>query len=491
MTTKLEPQLPPEIEGSNEHSDREQALALRGLMAIGAAYFVLQLVLFPYHRPPGWDESVYLSQVTRGMKAMFFMASRARGITLLVAPLTELGGSVGVVRLFLVAASAVTLTASFWLWIPLVGLAAPVAASVFAFSWLSLLNGSEVMPNFWAATLGLAVAGLVARRLEKGNIRALVAASVVLGAMAVFRPTEAAVVAGAIGAYVLLRKRTSWRVLVPLGFGLIVGWLPWIIEMSSRFGGPVTALREAGTAHFAAASVGRNVLGNLAFTDGRTTTSHLPTAGMLWWGLLIALAVVALARGRTATDRSVAVLCCIGTLALATEYLVFVSAQAPRFLLPAYAFASIPAGIGAVSLLRGRIVARSAGAIVLVLMVPWAIWQGAVGHRVQARETTSNAAYREIGLALRQLAGGRPCSFLSPYGYPEIQFAAECDGAALQRVRGPSDTELAGLLASGTEAFVVLPDPAPPASALGSLTAVRVPGPNKTWFVYQLSGLTG
>ena len=44
-------------------------------------------------RPSGWDEAVYVSQVTPGMEAMFMAAWRARGITLLIAPVTLLGGS--------------------------------------------------------------------------------------------------------------------------------------------------------------------------------------------------------------------------------------------------------------------------------------------------------------------------------------------------------------------------------------------------------------
>src|SRR2546427_752943 len=83
-------------------SAQEQTLARRFLLVVGAGYLLAQLVLFSYHRAPGWDESVYLSQVMPGAQAFFFAPSRARGIMLLIAPAARLGGTVGAVRLSLV-----------------------------------------------------------------------------------------------------------------------------------------------------------------------------------------------------------------------------------------------------------------------------------------------------------------------------------------------------------------------------------------------------
>jgi hypothetical protein len=309
--------------------------------------------------------------------------------------------------------------------------------------------------------------------------------------MALFRPTEAAVVAGAIGAYVALRRRSEWRVLPWLGLGVALGWSPWLIEMSIRFGGPLTALRQAGTSHFAEAPIAQNVLRNLAFTAGSSTATHVPAAGVAWWGMLLAMTVVALAERSSARIRDAALLACFGAAALAAEYLVFVSALAPRFLLPAYACISIPAGIGIVSLLRAPRAARAAGAVVLVLIVPWAAWQATVADRVLTAETSTEVGFRDVGLTMRRLAGGRPCSFLSPHGFPEMQLAAGCDGSVLERTRGPSKSELEDLMGTGKEVFVVLSKPAPPASRLSSIAAVPSSGPGKTWFIYQLSDLTG
>jgi hypothetical protein len=482
-------------DGSDELRARERALAGWLVVAVGLAYLITQLLVIAFSRPPGWDESIYLSQITPGIDAMVFDPWRARGITLLVAPITWLGGSVREVRLFLMVASAVAMMTTFRVWVPLVGLAAPAAAAMFSFSWLALVNGSEVMPNLWAAILGLATVGLIARRTEGGGIRHTVLASVTLCAMALIRPTEAAVLACAIGLWIVLFRRSSWRAIVALGAGLTIGWLPWFVEMSVRFGGPIQALREAATGHFATASVGDNLFIHLAATGGQLKGSHVPRGGVLWWVLLVALALVAMASAPRRAERTLAVLTCLGALALAVEYLGFVSTlTAPRFLLPAYALASMPMGIGLMALLRGRVlpppadvvVAKIVGALVLILIVPWAVWQGIAADRYQDLRMQSTVAFSEVGLVVRDLAGGRPCAFMAPHGWPMIQFAAGCDGARLPRPRGPTKAEFEELESGDTQFFVIVKRVVPPTSPLASLTPTLIQGPRRTWLMYHI-----
>jgi len=469
------------------HSARELRLARGALVGVGVAYLVAQLAIGALHRPPGWDESVYLSQVTPGTRAVFFMASRARGITLLVAPVASLGGSIEAVRVYLTVASTMATVAAFWLWIPLIGMAAPLAAVAFSFSWLSLFGGNDVMPNLWVALLGLAILGLVARCLAGGGARGLVVASCLVGVSALFRPTDATVIAGAVGLYVLLFRRSSWRGLVPLAIGLVVGWLPWVIEMSGRFGGPVRAFRLAGSEHFATPSPGYQLLWNLGYTDARPPGSTVPVAGVLWWAVLVVAGVVAIRRARGTTEGAAAILCAFGAGAVAVEYVVIVSATAARFLLPLYAFAAIPFGIAVVSLLRGGGVARFAGVLGLALVVPWAIWQGAAAHRIEEQTTRAYSSLRSAGLTVRRLADGRPCLFVSPRGYPEIQLASGCVGRALLAPwLGPSRVELQALVDTGNEVFVVLPGRARPRSSIARLRATRASGPKPRWFVYRL-----
>jgi hypothetical protein len=476
-------------EESGGLSDRERTLALSVVIAIGVVYLVVHLLFIPRDWPPGWDESVYLSQVTPSLRGVFFQPWHARGITLIVAPVTELGGSLGAVRLYLMVLSAIAVAATFGLWSSLVGMAAAVAAFVFSFSWLGLLMASQVEPNFWGAILGLAVAGLIARRLEGGRTRDLALASGLLAAMALVRPTEATVLAGAIGVYILFFRRTSWRDLVPLGIGLVLGWLPWVIEMSLRFGGLRAALRAAGKGqHFGIVPVAENVLRHLAYTGGNEDQSVIP--GAIWWGVLGVMAAVAIARGATRSDRTAALLCALAALALAGEYLFFVPALTPRFLLPAYAAASVPFGIGLTSLLREKIVLRVLGALVLVLIIPWTIWQGTVTAQRAPGVNSGSAVPMLAGLTIRGLAAGRPCFVLAQRASPQITYTARCSGAKAGP-EVPSTEELRALASSGREVFLVLVEKAPRDSLLRSVEPVRVPTANGGWYVYQLSRSIG
>jgi hypothetical protein len=468
----------------SEHSARNLTLARWFVVGVGAAYLVTQLTLIHVNRAPGWDESIYLSQVTPAVKAVFFQAARARGTPLLVAPVTLSGGSIEAVRLFLIATSTVVTTAVFLVWTPLIELAAPVAAFAFCFTWVALYNGSEAMPNFWSGILGLGAAGLIARRLEGGRARTAVLAAAALVLMGLFRPLDATVAGAAIAAYVLLFRRDRVRVLIPLAGGLVAGWLPWLLEMSIRFGGPLDAFREAGRAHVASASIAQNVHAHLAYTDGRPANGAIPAAGVAWWVLVAALAVVALLLTRLERERRAAALAAFGLAGGAVEYFAFVSVHSPRFLLPAYAFASILVGLGVVTLLRRPGIGRVAGVLAVALFIPWAVWQGAVGRRYEELKSRSNTAFHADGLAIRRLAGDRSCAFLSPHGYPEIQLASACDGAILSG-GPPTMASIDRARAGYDELFVFLPTRAPRSSPLRSFPVNQVPGPGRSWFVYR------
>lgn len=471
--------------GSTGPPARDQRLAGRALILVGIAYLAAQLGLFTLSRPPRWDEAVYLSQVIPGMEAVFFVASRARGVPLLVAPVTALGGSIGDVRLYLEVLSTIAMTATYRTWVPVVGLAAPLAALVYSFSWLGLVSGSEVMPNHWAAILGLAAAGSIARRFQGDGTRHVVLASAVLATMALVRPTDATILAGVIAIVVLSFRRDLWRILVPLGLGLALGWLPWVVEMAVRFDGPANALRAAAAGrHFASVQVAENLIRHATYVGGKG--SGTPIAGMMWWGLVVTMAIAALALRRRGAARSAILLCALGALAFAVGYIVFVPAL-PRFLLPAYALASVPFATGCVSLLRGGTASRIVGGTVLALMIPWVIWQSIVADD-QERGSGSHVAFR-VGTTIRERANGRPCFFVSPRDYPQVAVASRCEG---ERGSGaPSVAEVEELERRGREIFVILLKRAPRASPLSSLTPVRFIGATRTWFLYHLPTSTG
>jgi hypothetical protein len=470
-------------------SAREQGLARWGIVVVVAGSMVMQLALIQADRPPSWDESIYVSQVTPDMDAMFLRAFRARGITYLIAPVTLAGGSMEHVRLFLMVLSSLAVGAVFAIAIPLIGLAAPIAALLFAPSWFVVFNGSAVLPNLWAAILGLATTALIARRLDGGGTGFVVLAAASLGGLAIVRPTEAVVVFGAIGLCLLLSSRASWRLIPALGLGLLVGSLPWLIETSIRFGGPIRGLEVAHTEHhLGVGDAAANVSAYLAATDGRSSVD-IPIAGVVWWSSLVVLTVLAIARSG-GSRRSIVVLCGAGALVLGAEYLAFVSAVSPRFLLPAYAFVAVPAAVGLLSLLRGRIVGRGTGVLVLLLIGAWIVWQAQVADRVGNEQREELMNFREVGVRLREMAEGRPCAFMSPHGWPTIEFAAGCRGSALPRPRGPSERELARLSTGGRQGFVILRAQPLPRSPLTDIIPVPIEGRSRgrawTWFIYEI-----
>ncbi len=484
VTTTVDREPGEREEGSGGHTSRERAFALGLVIAIGVVYLVVHLLFIPRDWPPGWDESVYLSQVTPGMEGVYFNPWHARGITLIVAPATALGGSTSDVRLYLMVLSAIAIAATFGLWASLVGVAAAIAAFLFSFSWLGLLLASQVEPNYWGAILCLATVGTryeEARRWSDARPGAGVGASGRNGAGPADRRDGARRRGGRI------RPRVQEDVVArprPAGHRSHRGWLPWVIEMSARFGGLGGAFRAAGQGqHFEIVPVADNVLRHLLYTDGNDAGTRIP--GAIWWGLLIVMAAVAIGRGMTKSDRAAARLASLAALALASEYLLFVPALTPRFLLPAYALASVPFGIGLASSLRRRGISRVLGVLVLTLMIPWTIWQGTVTARRAPGVNVGSALSLRVGLLIRRLAEGRPCYVLTQRTYPQITYTARCSGAKAGREL-PSTEELRALAKRGQEVFVVLGKEAPDASLLSSIEPVHVLGTNRGWYVYPL-----
>ena len=477
-------------DGSAGPSPSEQSLARGLLLTVAAGYLAVQLALFSIDRAPRWDEAVYLSQVTPGLDAQFFAPFRARGLPLLIAPITWLGGSITAVRIVLAVVASLALAGSFWVWIPVVGIAGPLAAMLFGFSWMGLLNGSEIFPNFLAATLGLGVAGYAYRQLIDGGRWPVVISATLMAVLALFRPTEATAVFAAVGIYVVIFHRSAWRVLLPIGLGLALGWLPWVVEMSIRFGGPLNALDEAGSAPFVLSAVAANFRQYLAYTDGRIFSSQaeqIPLAGVFWWSWLGVMAFVGITYTRKETGRPAAQLCSVGAVVLATLYVIVLQdrALAPRYLLPAMVFVSVPAAVGTVSLFKGGARTRVVGLLALILVIPWGIWQAGVADRVEAREARHRESFRVVGLTLRQLADNEPCTFISLRGAAEIALASGCRGTQVLDP-GPTDEELGELSRTSDPAFLVLSRTRPPPSAVNAVTPIQVAEPGQKWLIYQL-----
>jgi hypothetical protein len=474
--------------------DAEIAAARRLILLIGLAYLVVQLVQFSLDRPPSWDEAIYLSQVTPGAEPLPFVPSRARGITFLALPVLQLGGSLSHLRLFLAAASTAALVAAFRMWAPVLGFGAVAAALLFAGAWPVLFYGSELMPNLWMALTGVTATAILARRLagRGGRYDELVAGGLV-GVAALIRPLDAVVLTAALVLLPIAVRRVTVSWTVHLALGLVAGWAPWLVEMTARSGSPGEAFAAAARlGHTGRLSFFENVRQYLALSDGPSigpvTDPDVPLSGLLWFigfAILVFLGVrVSIRRGLLP---SIVVATAAG-LALATGYVVLTDAQAPRFLLPALALLTVPAGFGlaGIGARDGSDQPRFAGTTVAsILLIAWAVAQTGIAARVEAGVTRQRASAQRAGLEVRRLAAGEPCQVYSERSFPIVGFAAGCRAGPLGKVLAASKDRTDHLARDRVRVFLVLHRTNGIVSPEGIALLAEVPSEGElTWFIY-------
>jgi hypothetical protein len=276
------------------------------------------------------------------------------------------------------------------------------------------------------------------RRASRGT-RALVIAAVAIGLTAVVRPPEASFFT--IGA-LIAAVTVNWRLLVTrylvLGLGLVLGWLPWVIEGVFRFGGVLQRLHAAsgvqgGTGYHPLTTLWRY----LTLTDGPlqgvpSAYGSAPAIGYIWWAVLLAGLACAAWRIVRLRDRTVAV-AALGGLTLAAQYiLVFTdSADDARYLLPAYGLLTVCAA-AALPLPSGGVALRAtAWTVIAACFAVFAVWNVHVARRIENREFLDGQETLGEAQVLRQLDPSGPCYFASQYGFPEISFASGCTGTTL------------------------------------------------------------
>ena len=405
-----------------------RAAARRALFAVGAVYLGLQFLLLSMDRPPSWDEAIYLSQVDPDRPGLFFAPSRARGITFLVAPMVLTGAPMWALRLFLSLASAAALVMAFGTWVRHVSFAAPIAALIFGVSWPALFYGAEAMPNLWAALLVVAATGTFVTWIHDGSGRHLVASSALIAVLAVFRPIDSLPVAAAFLIASLIGSKRSIRGATVLGAGLLLGWLPWVVEMSLRFGGPLEAVRQAaGVGHLEGQNASEGLKQHLALSDGPLlgpeSPADVPVAGVLWWSGTFLLGLLAWLRAPRGPLRWSTRLLGGTAVLLAGQYVLLVTGFAPRFLLPAFALAALLAGLG-LTLLRSRPWRLAAA----VLLVSFAGWSAVTADRLERGAVANRHRAQEAGLFIRSGLDGGPCLVVAAAAHPQIAYAARCRG---------------------------------------------------------------
>jgi hypothetical protein len=421
-------------------------------------YAAAQLIAVTTRIDLGWDESVYVSQVSPHVPTAFFSAPRARGVTLLAAPLVWLTPSLTMLRIYLTVVSSAGLVIAYWPWTRLLRPVTVALAALFlAALWMVQFYGNEVMPNLYVAYGAVAATGWFAHtvRAEPGRRLAPLWLAVSLAFVALMRPGDAAwLVLVLIGA-VAFARRGRRVALAAIAAGTAVGAADWVAEAYARFGGPLRRLSVASRSEGGLGWHPEGVRMELHALNHRLlcrpcggATWHV-TPLTAWWPLVPALAALGLvlaARGGRLPLLALPTAC--GAV-LGGSYLLFVGYAAPRFLIPAYALLALPIAElarGAATLGRGRWRPVTAGAVVAGLAVHWGGQQLVLAHMVRSQHS-ARRDYTAISDRLRDLGVRRPCT-LSGEQAPVLAFYAGC--RSMQIAGNDRSTDLTRLLRQAT-----------------------------------------
>ncbi|MFI2205035.1 hypothetical protein ACH47Z_30450 [Streptomyces sp. NPDC020192] len=429
------------------------------LAVVAAAFTVAQLLLVRPGMGLGWDETVYVSQVSLKAPAAFFSAPRARGVSVLVAPVASWSTSTPLLRIYLALLSGLALFLALRAWrglFPARVLA--LAGALFASLWVTLFYGPQAMPNYWVAVAALAAAGCF---LRAGTGRPALWGLAVSGALTAWmRPMDAVWAVLPLLALGVARRR--WRTLSVLLAGLAAGALEWVIEAYTSYGGLAHRLSQGSAIqgglgwHLAVTDQLRSLGGD---TLCRPCTGGLPNPVVtLWWFALPALAVLGLAvavRARRPAATALPLACAVSA---AFPYLFLIGYAAPRFLLPAYALLALP-------------VADALGYLLTAPRRPWRpvvatlLGLGLAGHlAVQLavlvhtvdRTTRAHQAWSRTAAALHRLGVRPPCLLTGDDALP-VAFYTGCSSAATDGPNTNSTADRIATTARRTPVAVLVP----------------------------------
>jgi hypothetical protein len=374
------------------------------LVIAAVAFSASQLLFVPRRMGLSWDEVVYVSQVSAHAPAAYFDAARARGITLLVAPVTLITSSVAALRVYLALASGLGLLGALWAWRPLrPAWVLALAGLAFGGLWVSQYYGPQAMPDEWVALSALAAAGLFLRAATRqaraaagqagstagqagstagqagspagqagstagqagsaaptdgggkltgraaagrGDRAAFAGLTASVALAALLRPGDAVFLAVPLVLAVLtVPAWRRWPLLVCVVGGLLAGGAEWAAEAYLRFGG-LAARLQAASAEQGGFGLHAGIWAELRAVNGPTLCRPC-TVGWrypelsLWWLALPVLVALGLAGARRAGNLGSCVLATACGFSLAVQYLFGIGYAAPRFLLPAYALLAI------------------------------------------------------------------------------------------------------------------------------------------------------
>ncbi|GAB2871636.1 hypothetical protein GCM10027074_44070 [Streptomyces deserti] len=420
------------------------------LAAVAGVFTLAQLVLVRPVLGLGWDEVVYVSQVSEHAPAAFFSAPRSRGVSLLVAPVASWSSSTPLLRVYLALLSGLALYLALRTWRGLFPTRVlVVGGALFASLWMTLFYGPQAMPNYWVAIGALISVGCFLRFRSDPTARAALW-GVAVGAMlmAWMRPTDAVWVTVPLLALTLLRRH--WRLLLALLVGLAAGVVQWVIEAYVGHGGLGQRLHDAseiqgGLGWQIAVDDQLRSLGGRALC--RPCTGSMPHPLVtLWWFALPVLAALGLAvavRARR-TARTLLPLACATTAAL--PYLFMIGYAAPRFLMPAYALLAIPVADALWHLVRtpgGRWRPVVATVVALGLAGHLAV-QLAVLTRTVDRNTDNRRDWARTATELHRLGVRPPCLITGHEAIPIGYYAGCSSGATAGHNENTTAAEIRG-----------------------------------------------
>jgi hypothetical protein len=345
--------------------DGQQAVPVRTdllwLLGVAAAFTVAVLALNPLHQGFSWDETVYVSQISKHTPAMPWAPERARGMPLLVAPVTLLTSSPTTLRVYLSLLAGAALFLALLAWRRLrAAWVLSLAGLIFGGLCVAQAEAPLVFPNFWAAVGALAATGLFLRGVTKiGSPRMN---AILLGAAVAFtalmRPADAVFLFVPLLLFgLMVTAWRSWPVLLAVTAGLATGLGEWLAEAYLYFGG--LGARLWGTSD-ASGGTGLHWLNGLRVMNGRTSWTYPDILG--WWAafiLLAALGVWAISRSRGWPHALVPAVCA------ASVYLLysFPDLVSARYLLPTYLLLAIPVADGIAWLSAGPLRSRRVAGI--------------------------------------------------------------------------------------------------------------------------------
>jgi hypothetical protein len=410
------------------------------LVAVAAAFSAAQLLFVPPRLGLGWDEVVYVSQVSGHAPAAFFDAARARGIPLLVAPVALLTSSVAALRVYLSLMSGLGLLVALLSWrrlrpVPVLAL----AGVMFAGLWVTQFYGPQAMPDLWVALSGLTAVACFLQVVSGEGWRAghstgaaVAGLAVSVAFAALVRPVDA--ICLAVPLVVAALVVAAWRkasLVAAVAGGLVAGLAEWVVEAFLRFGGLLERMHDA-SAEQGGFGFHLAVWDELKALNGPTLCRPC-TVGWrypelsLWWLAMPVLVVIGVVVSRRAGRLGLALLPAVCGACAGLPYLLTISYAAPRFLLPMYALFALPVA-EAIAWMITRARADVRPAVIAVVGVGLAV-QLAGQHAVLDHEVGGTAIYHanyaRIVSDLRDI-GVRPPCLLGGEQYIPIAYYAGC-----------------------------------------------------------------